>query len=60
MSALLFFQVSDVGSEKLFSPTAPKGKSPAPCAFSLGHARNNNWVVSPNLLSSNPAALIQI
>ncbi|KAK5933055.1 hypothetical protein CgunFtcFv8_004712 [Champsocephalus gunnari] len=25
MSAFLFFQVSDVGSEKLFSPTTPKG-----------------------------------
>lgn len=27
-SASLFLQVSDVGSEKLFSPTTPKGKSP--------------------------------
>ena len=32
-SALLFFQVSDVGSEKLFSPTTPKGKSQLPLLY---------------------------
>ena len=63
MSAFLFFQVSDVGSEKLFSPTTPKGKTPL-CFLhspfqSLPHS-NNNWVSLPKSPPSNPAASIQI